>query len=67
MSLKANLVRQFVRRLSPQDVLNLTGEAVRAWMSRMPVEENLGAALQGLDREDRDTLPKIRPSKKGGM
>ena len=36
MSLKTSLVRQFIRRLSPQDVLDLAGEAVREWMARMP-------------------------------
>ncbi|RLB38065.1 MAG: hypothetical protein DRH12_13405 [Deltaproteobacteria bacterium] len=67
MSLKTNLVRQFIRRLSPQDILDLAGEAVREWMARMPVEEraaflsrlleeNLGAALQGLGREERAAL-----------
>ncbi len=67
MSLKTQLVRQFVRRLSPQDMLDLAGEAVREWMARMPVEEraaflsrlveeNLSAALQGLGREERATL-----------
>jgi len=67
MSLKTNLARQFIRRLSPQDILDLAGEAVREWMARMPVEEraaflsrlveeNLGAALQGLGREERAAL-----------
>ncbi len=67
MSLKTQLARQFVRRLSPQDVLDLAGEAAREWMARLPVEEraaflgrlveeNLSAALQGLGREERATL-----------
>jgi len=67
MSLKTQLARQFIRRLSPQDMLDLAGEAVREWMARMPVEEraaflsqlveeNLSAALQGLRREERATL-----------
>jgi len=67
MSLKTSMVRQFIRRLSPQDILDLTREAVREWAARMPaeeraaflsrlVEENLGAALQGLGREERVAL-----------
>ncbi len=67
MSLKTQLARQFVRRLSPQDVLDLAGEAAQEWMARLPVEEraaflgrlveeNLSAALQGLGREERAAL-----------
>jgi len=67
MSLKTKLAQQFVRRLSPQDVLELAGEGVREWMARLSVEEravflgrlveeNLSAALQGLGREERTTL-----------
>jgi len=39
MSLKIRLARQFIHRLSPQEVLDLAGEAAREWMARMPVEE----------------------------
>jgi len=67
MSLKTQLARQFIRRLSPQDVLDLAGEAAQEWMARLPVEEravflsrlveeNLNAALQGLGREERAAL-----------
>ena len=67
MSLKTQLVRQFIRRLSPQEVLDLAEEAVQEWMARLPVEEraaflgrlveeNLSAALQGLEREERAAL-----------
>ncbi len=67
MSLKTQLARQFIRRLSQQDVLDLAGEAAQEWMARMPVEEraaflgrmveeNLSAALQGLGREERAAL-----------
>ena len=67
MSLKTQLARQFIRRLSPQDVLNLTGEAAQEWMDHLPmeeraaflgrlVEENLSAVLQGLGREERAAL-----------
>ncbi|HEV57590.1 MAG TPA: hypothetical protein ENN87_08845 [Phycisphaerales bacterium] len=67
MSLKTNLARQFIRRLSPQEVLALAGEAVREWVACLPVEEratflgrlveeNLSAALQGLGREERAAL-----------
>ena len=66
-SLKTNLARQFIRRLSPQEVLDLAGEAAREWMARLPVEEraaflgrlveeNLSAVLQGLGREERAAL-----------
>lgn len=66
-SLKTYLARQFIHRLSPQDVLTLTGEAAQEWMDHLPmeeraaflgrlVEENLSAALQGLGREERATL-----------
>ncbi len=67
MNLKAALARQFVRRLSPQDALDLAGEAMREWIVRLPVEERvaflsrlveqyLGMALQGLARQERATL-----------
>ena len=67
MSLKTNLARQFIRRLSPREVLALAGEAVQEWMARLPVEEraaflsrlveeNLSVALQGLGREERAAL-----------
>ena len=67
MSLKTQLARQFVHRLSQQDVLDLAGEAAQEWMARMRVEEraaflgrlveeNLNAALQGLGREERAAL-----------
>jgi len=67
MSLKTELVRQFTRHLTPQDVLDLAGEVVREWMGRLPVEErvaflgrlveeNLSPALQGLGREERTAL-----------
>ena len=67
MNLKAALARQFVRRLSPQDALDLAGEAMREWIARLPVEERvaflnrlveqyLGMALQGLARQERATL-----------
>jgi len=67
MSLKIRLARQFIHRLSPQEVLDLAGEAAREWMARMPVEEraaflgrlveeNLSVARQGLGREDRAAL-----------
>ena len=67
MSLKTQLARQFARRLSPQDVLDLAGGAAQEWMARLPVEEravflsrlveeNLNAALQGLGREERAAL-----------
>ena len=66
-SLKIRLARQFIRRLSPQEVLDLAGEAVREWVARLSmeeraaflgrlVEENLSAALQGLGREERAAL-----------
>jgi len=66
MNLKAALARQFVRRLSPQDALDLAGEAMReivrlpveervAFLSRL-VEQYLGMALQGLARQERATL-----------
>jgi len=65
--LKIRLARQFIRRLSQQDVLDLAGEAGREWMARLPVEEraaflgrlveeNLSAALEGLGREERAAL-----------
>jgi len=67
MSLKTKLVRQFIHRLSPQDVLDLAGEAAQEWMAHLSVEEratflgrlveeNLSAALQGLGREERAAL-----------
>ena len=67
MSLKTQLARQFMRRLSPQEVLDLAGEAAGEWMGRLPVderaaflgrlvEENLSAALEGLGREERAAL-----------
>ena len=67
MSMKTQLARRFVCRLSPQDVLDLAGEAAQEWMARLSVEEraaflgrlveeNLSAALQGLGREERATL-----------
>ncbi len=67
MSLKTQLARQFVRRLSPQEVLDLAGDAAQEWMARLSVEEravflgrlveeNLNAALQGLGREERTAL-----------
>ncbi len=66
-SLKIRLARQLIRHLSPQEVLDLAGETAREWMDRLPmeeraaflgrlVEENLSAALEGLEREERATL-----------
>ena len=67
MNLKIQLARQFIHRLSQRDALNLAGDVVWEWMSRLPVEEraaflsrlveeNLSTALQGLGREERAAL-----------
>lgn len=67
MSPKIPLVRQLLGRLSPQAMLDLTGKVGREWIRRLPVEEratflgrlveeNLSAALEGLEQEERAAL-----------
>ncbi|HHE71937.1 MAG TPA: hypothetical protein ENL34_06640 [Chloroflexi bacterium] len=66
-SLKSRMIRQVLRGLSSEEALNLAAEFGREWITRLSpqeraaflsrlVEENLNAALEGLDREQRALL-----------
>ncbi len=65
--LKGRMIRQVLRGLGSEEALNLAAEFGREWITRLPpqeraaflsrlVEENLNAALEGLDREQRALL-----------
>ena len=70
MNLKHRLARTLVGRLSQQEIMELTGEALTRWMIRLGreqkvaflaelVEKNLQQALEGLTREDRAQLMNV--------